>query len=369
MLQVRSMMESRNFLPSTVTYNNLIHGFIVAGNHAEAVETFQAMMADAASSLDRRSQCAPDLATYNILIDMYAKLSDATSAAQMLDQMTKHGIAPDVVSFNTVMDAYRRIGDTENVRFYFDAIGRQAMRPTEVSHNILISAYGFNGEPGIAQELFKQMYAKGVYPRRGLQGDFAGAMAMFERMQYSGIKPDARIYAMLMQAAVRSSVGLAKVDDVFKMAESDGHVNRDVCHWLMLAALADGTRPLAEVVQAVYVDEMQIRKIAPTVQTLDMLIDAVMRPSRLLELHDGLVHQKYRTLSKMGYAGAVGGAGSAIAAKTSSVSTNVDGGTAGKSANASALERVVRDLQTAGHRLSDRQRSRIAAAARRLSAQ
>eukprot|EP00842_Homolaphlyctis_polyrhiza_P000778 jgi/Hompol1/1700/HPOL_005698-RA len=327
---VRKLMESRMFRPSTVTYNNLIHGYIVAKDFQGAVAVFNEMLQDSKSSFVRSIQCKPDSATFNILIDMYAKQKDAENAATMLNEIIKYGLSPDIISFNTVMDAYRRVGNIERVEEYFALALQTGLYPTEFSYNILIAAHGFSGNVSQATAYFEQMQTKGIAPKRytfgtlmsiyAQNGDFGASKMLYKQMRTQfNILPSASILSTIMRCGIQAGAPLDQVCEYFDDAAELGLVDDNLCQALLLAHLvrvvifsdatelqshtgsgsgsgsgssSDSTSPDAnsamhfhDAINAVVVAQMAPRGIVPSIKMLEMMLDSILNPQQLLRLH------------------------------------------------------------------------------------
>ncbi|KAH6576893.1 hypothetical protein BASA62_001142 [Batrachochytrium salamandrivorans] len=291
--KVLNLMQERKFLPSTVTYNNIIHGCVVAGDYKRATQIFHEMIDDASSSAERNDQCGPDTATFNILMDIFSKQGDYQNSSKMLDEMFKRGVQPTVISFNTVMDACRRAGNLELMQEHFENISKYGLRPSSASYNTLISGYGFNGQMSVAQKLFDQMSLDGVPPSQitfsimislnGVYNRYDECLEHFKNMRARGIQPSKYILMQMMQVAIRTRATTAEVRGFFDIARRLNLVTVDLCHLLLLSHLLDDQTSLHEAVEKVYVTEMKPRSMATSIRTLDMVLDSIMRPRELVD--------------------------------------------------------------------------------------
>ncbi|KAL0430766.1 UNVERIFIED_CONTAM: Pentatricopeptide repeat-containing protein [Sesamum radiatum] len=90
-------MLQKGILPTTVTFNTLIHMF---GNNG--------LLHEVASLMQRmeKAKCSPDTRTYNILISVHAKHNDIDLAARYLTKMKEASLEPDAVSYRTLLYAF-----------------------------------------------------------------------------------------------------------------------------------------------------------------------------------------------------------------------------------------------------------------------
>ncbi|KAK5670994.1 hypothetical protein QVD99_002761 [Batrachochytrium dendrobatidis] len=293
MIKVLVFMQEKEFLPSTVTYNNIIHGCVVSGQFQKAHQIFQEMTNDAGSSAERNDQCGPDTATFNIIIDLFAKQGDHENAFAMLDEMIKRGVQPNVVSYNTVLGAYGRAGMLSQAQDIFDTIDKMGISRTVTTYNLLISAYGFQEHMQTVLNLFEQMQDTNLSPDRntfavmislhGMHDCYDKCLDFFTMMRERGILPDSRILANMMRIAIRTGAQTAEVRGFFDMAVEKGMINIDLCHLLLLSNLIEGRLALHEALDRLYVSVMKPHSIQPKLKTLDIVLDSILKPTELVQ--------------------------------------------------------------------------------------
>ncbi|CAB9518265.1 Pentatricopeptide repeat-containing protein [Seminavis robusta] len=107
-----------------------------------------------------RTECLPDLQSYNILLDAHGKLGQVTQAVALLQWMQngeKHlhanwvrpvGAAPDLVSYNNVMGALAKQGDAIQAEALLEHMKQQRhIHPDQVTYTSLLIAHAKSRQP------------------------------------------------------------------------------------------------------------------------------------------------------------------------------------------------------------------------------
>ena len=113
--RILSRMEDTNssdvtLAPTRVTYNAMMNAYIKQGDMSNAFKTLQ--------SMEEKSDIAPIINDYNVLLAGYAKFGQAREAEQLLKRMVglsreqnNDDLKPDLYSYNTLMDAWAKSDD------------------------------------------------------------------------------------------------------------------------------------------------------------------------------------------------------------------------------------------------------------------
>ncbi|KAL2915976.1 hypothetical protein HK105_204400 [Polyrhizophydium stewartii] len=295
---VLTLMAERRFKPSTVTYNNIIHGFVEARRFDEAVATYKQMVEDAASSDVRREQCAPDSTTFSILMGIYTKQRQPELAVQLLEEMSKHNIKITTIPLTIVMSAYRAVGNLDGVRRYFDMISELFLDYDEVAFSTMMGAYVDKRQYEAALAAYQQMLEHRISPRQtsyGLlieihtaRGDFEACKAAFDEIRTRGLAIDSHLLELMLRAAAAMRQPSQCAQTYFDMAGKLGlPITRKLFHRLLIAYLADSTKSLGESVEQVIYEQMKPRNFAADARTLEILLNFVVRPDLFERKHLG----------------------------------------------------------------------------------
>lgn len=147
-----------------------------------------------------------DLVSWNAMIAIYANNSMPAEAVDLFSKMEIAGIEPDAVTLASVLPA---CGDssafTLGTRIH-ELLERKRMRPNLVLENALMDMYANCGCLKTAREIFDSMNWKDVVSWNsiisayGMHGHGSDAIAFFDQMVKSGIKPDSIAFLSIISA-------------------------------------------------------------------------------------------------------------------------------------------------------------------------
>ncbi|KAJ3154292.1 hypothetical protein HDU89_008359 [Geranomyces variabilis] len=285
-------LDKHNILPNIITYNVIIDMYAKAGLIEEALAILKRMKLDSEAE-PWRAHCAPDIFTLNSLIEMYVKIDDMKTAVELFESMHTYQTAPEVVTFTTIMNGYRIRADVENVEKYFQLMTREhGIRPTASPYSVLIATYAASGNVARVREVYDEIIKQNIVPNRKvyrsliwaheIAGDPKGAAEWYWTMRKRAITPDHQAVA----TAIRSQVWYAApADEMFKSvnriyadAERCSVVQTDVVNQLIHAHLRYG-RSVTGVISSVYETEMRGRRLKPNYHTLNTLLSRGVLPS------------------------------------------------------------------------------------------
>ncbi|MFQ6671474.1 hypothetical protein Gotur_036007 [Gossypium turneri] len=92
--------------------------------------------------------CAPDIFSYNIMINGYYKAKRIDEAMELFHEISQKGPNPDIVTYNTLMQPMR------NSKLELDT----------VCYNILIDGLCKSGYIEVGKELFHKLSVNGLKP-------------------------------------------------------------------------------------------------------------------------------------------------------------------------------------------------------------
>jgi len=93
-------MTGNGIKPTIETFNQTIH-LLAGGNDVEKVQHFMQRMR-------KDFKLKPDIHTFNVLLDLYAKRGDYRGIIIVLHQISSLRLAPDLVTYTTIMDGFTR---------------------------------------------------------------------------------------------------------------------------------------------------------------------------------------------------------------------------------------------------------------------
>jgi pentatricopeptide repeat protein len=85
-----------------------------------------------------RLGCAPNVISYNIVIDGLCKIGAISKAFDLLDIMLSEHVASDVCMYNSLMDGLCKEGETEKAQELFCFMVSQGLQPNVVTYNTLV---------------------------------------------------------------------------------------------------------------------------------------------------------------------------------------------------------------------------------------
>ncbi|KAL6005776.1 hypothetical protein ACLOJK_032030 [Asimina triloba] len=154
-----------------VTYNVLLRGYCQQLRMEKARDLIQEMQDDAG--------IAPDVVSYNILIDGCILVDDCAGALNFFNEMRSRGIGPSKISYTTLMKAFVASGQTKLAHQVFDGMLKDPrVKPDLVAWNMLIEGYCKLGLVEEAKNLVQRMKESGIYPDVATYGSLANGIAL-----------------------------------------------------------------------------------------------------------------------------------------------------------------------------------------------
>jgi pentatricopeptide repeat protein len=194
-------MEERGVEPNRIVYNCLMNAYALQSDPHRVSEI-----------LDQMEQVVPEeiLPTdYNVLMAAYARQGNAIAVENLVKQMVdrynqgQSKFLPDLVSYNIILDAWAK-SDSENsgsrAEMILDAIeATEGVTPDERSYVTAMMALIRSGEEGIVSRV----------------------EAIWERAKANGVGHDPYVLVTVLDSYAVGDAGNAadKVDNIFKLAE------------------------------------------------------------------------------------------------------------------------------------------------------
>ncbi|KAL0295735.1 UNVERIFIED_CONTAM: Pentatricopeptide repeat-containing protein [Sesamum calycinum] len=193
-------MLQKGILPTTVTFNTLIHMFGNNGLLDEVASLMQRMEKD---------KCSPDTRTYNILISVHAKHNDIDLAARYLTKMKEASLEPDAVSYRTLLYAFSIRHMVAEAEKLISEMAERGMEIDEFAQSSLTRMYIESGMLEKSWSWFQRFHLGGnmtsecysantdAFGERGKK--FQQACCLFDSMEEHGLIPDRCGYNSLVQ--------------------------------------------------------------------------------------------------------------------------------------------------------------------------
>ncbi|CAL9780641.1 unnamed protein product [Musa acuminata subsp. burmannicoides] len=153
-----------------------------------------------------------DLVSWNAMIAIYANNSMSAEAVELFSRMEMAGVEPDAVTLASVLPACGDLSALSLGKKIHEVIERKRMLPSLVLENALVDAYANCGSLEAAREVFDGMNGKDVVSwtsivsAYGMHGHGKKAIALFEQMRKSGVKPDPVAFISILSACSHSGL-------------------------------------------------------------------------------------------------------------------------------------------------------------------
>ncbi|KAK7245503.1 hypothetical protein RIF29_40349 [Crotalaria pallida] len=209
-LKVFEVMPQRN----VVSWNTLIAGFAGAGSVFETFDAFRVMQ--------REEGIGFSWVTLTTVLPICAQVTTLLSGKEIHGQIVKSRKKADVPLLNSLMDMYAKCGAIGYCKKVFDRLHSKDL----TSWNTMLVGYSINGRIEEALALFDEMLRSGIRPdgitfvallsgcsHSGLTSE---GKRLFDVMHDYGLQPCLEHYACLVDLLGRSG----KLDEAFTVAEN-----------------------------------------------------------------------------------------------------------------------------------------------------
>ena len=137
-----------------ISSSNLLKGLCQAKRSNEALD----MLLHRMPELD----CAPDVFSFNIVINGCFKEGEVDKACNLFHEMPQLGVQPDVVTYTSIMDALSKSGAMDKAEVLLRQMVDQGIEPNIRTYSCLIHGYSTFGQWKEALRVFKEMASIGV---------------------------------------------------------------------------------------------------------------------------------------------------------------------------------------------------------------
>ncbi|KAK1233019.1 hypothetical protein PQX77_003821 [Marasmius sp. AFHP31] len=223
------MMASKGVQPTALTYRAIIHACFNGQRPRLAMERFHTF----------ESQCgkqgfAPNeiLAVCNAVIQGLLHNSREDEAHTLLKSMSKHGVAPDVASYNTFLGLYARRSDLRGITDIMDRMSAGGVQGDVFTYSTILSALLKAGRSDALELVLGIMEGQGIQPstetytaiiehqmKQGNKENVEGALHMLRKMESNPqIHPTGETYITFLRGLHRGNLFTpTKVDQITRL--------------------------------------------------------------------------------------------------------------------------------------------------------
>lgn len=147
-----------------------------------------------------------NLISWNVMIAVYVNNSMPAKAVDLFSQMEAHKVEPDVITFASILPACGDLSALSLGRKIHECVERKKLRPNLLLENALIDMYAKCGCLSDARQVFDKLIVRDVISwtsmisAYGISGLGRDAVALFSRMQNSGLEPDSIAFVSVLSA-------------------------------------------------------------------------------------------------------------------------------------------------------------------------
>ncbi|XP_052172414.1 putative pentatricopeptide repeat-containing protein At3g49142 isoform X2 [Diospyros lotus] len=144
--------------------------------------------------------------SWNVMVAVYMKNSMPALAVELYLEMESRGMEPDAITFASVLPACGDLSALSLGRHIDECVERKRLRPNLSLENGLIDMYAKCGCLDDAREVFDGMQYRDVaswtsiISAYGKSGQGCDAVALFSKMQDSGVTPDSIAFVSIISA-------------------------------------------------------------------------------------------------------------------------------------------------------------------------
>ncbi|KAL0317884.1 UNVERIFIED_CONTAM: Pentatricopeptide repeat-containing protein, chloroplastic [Sesamum angustifolium] len=201
--ELLDLMRERGCAPDLVSFNTLINARLKSGPMTPSlgIELLSEV---------RRSGIRPDIITYNTLISGCSRESNLEEAVKVFHDMEAHKCQPDLWTYNAMISVYGRCGLSSEAEQLFKELGSKGFFPDAVTYNSLLYAFAREGDVEKVKEICEEMVEMGftkdemtyntIIYMYGKQGKHDHALQIYRDMKSSGRNPDAVTYTVLIDS-------------------------------------------------------------------------------------------------------------------------------------------------------------------------
>nr|GEX62124.1 hypothetical protein [Tanacetum cinerariifolium] len=171
-LNLFDSMLQRNLKPDVVTYNTLVDAFCKEGDMEKANDLWNDMISKSRSPFEAVNffkrmasyRVNPDSITYNTLIHGFLMEDEMDKAFDLVNQMESQGLLPDVVTYNVILDGFCRQGKVHEADLIYRKMIKKGLDPDRSTYISLINGHVSQENMQEAFRYHDQMLQRGFVP-------------------------------------------------------------------------------------------------------------------------------------------------------------------------------------------------------------
>ncbi|KAG1505344.1 hypothetical protein G6F47_004064 [Rhizopus delemar] len=200
------LMQKYNIAPNVRSFNHLIDAYANANDLKHVISTFKKL---------KECGLKPDIYTYGSIIKAFVVNQRIDDAIVVFEKMKDHSIIPSQPIFANIISGCLKSGKVDKAWEIFDSMRLSYHQPDEVSYTLMLHACAKRGEVERALNLFEEMANYQLYPTDvtfnvlinacAKRADYySEAFNLLEQMQeHYGFQPDKITFNTLLTACAR----------------------------------------------------------------------------------------------------------------------------------------------------------------------
>ena len=239
--KILKTIEDRQVQPDVRTYNILINGYAKKRNTAAIETLFKKMI---------QANLKPSITTYNALISSHVKWGRLEEANKCFEMAVADGIQPDAWTYTILMKGHINRGGLKEAKVFWQQMISSGVKPTLVSFSVMIDCSIEDGDMVQAQNLLDKMNQQGEHPSeitfnsilraylsRNEPESLDRAMKILDQMEKANVVPVIDTFNMLMSAAVSAGDATA-AEKIYKRLMRMGQHPNGFTYTILIQAYA-----------------------------------------------------------------------------------------------------------------------------------
>ncbi|KAL7097883.1 hypothetical protein ACP275_10G171700 [Erythranthe tilingii] len=207
-------MKDYECKPNIAVYNLILNVLVKSDTILLALAVYNMIL---------KSNCGMGADTFNVLIDGLFKSEMIEDALNLYDEMTQRRILPTKITYTVVISGMCKAKRTHDAHRMFELMKTRGCRPDSATYNALLDGFCKCGQIDEAFKLFKSFRADGY--NVGIRGfgclidglikakRISGAEKLFQQVLDAGLVPDIILYTIMM----RGLTELGRMEDATNM--------------------------------------------------------------------------------------------------------------------------------------------------------
>jgi len=238
-----------------ILFNESINRLVKSKSYSLAERRFARFFGDV-GEYDKKVDLQPDLWSFNIMLNCYARQRHTGKAEMLFDRMIELEIRPDVYSYNTMVLCCSRAHKIEDAIKWFKKMEHDDVRPTIQTYNKIIDGLGRKGHFSEALLWLEHLRTESLAPNTRTYTSlicnylrykrYDQALETFQEMKDFKQKPNAITYCNLIAGLAKNQeLGEVKVElqekalEVFREFQKSEEQPDEICHTVVVELLGN----------------------------------------------------------------------------------------------------------------------------------